>query len=196
MEQIIENIRKCEKCDLCKTRTQAVPGDGNLKAEIIIVGEAPGKNEDIQGRPFVGRAGKLLDEMLNKIGLERKDVYITNIVKCRPPENRDPTPEEKKTCSEHLDKQIEKMKPKVIVCLGRHSAGYLFEKYEIEFPGIGEAHGKTYKNKKGITLFPIYHPAAAIYNQKLKSDLEQDFRNLAEILKNKHEKNGSLLDYF
>jgi len=196
MNKIIEEIKKCEKCELCKTRTQAVPGDGNLNAEIMFVGEAPGKNEDLKGVPFVGRAGKLLDEMLNKIGLERKDVYITNIVKCRPPENRDPTPNEKKICSEHLDKQIEKMKPKVIVCLGRHSAGYLFEKYEIEFPGIGEAHGKAYENKEGILLFPIYHPAAAIYNQKLKSDLEQDFRNLIDVLRNNRGKTGSLLDYF
>lgn len=196
MNKIIEDIKKCEKCELCKTRTQAVPGDGNLRAEIMFVGEAPGKNEDLQGKPFVGRAGKLLDEMLNKVGLERKDVYITNIVKCRPPENRDPTPSEKKTCSEHLDKQIENMKPKVVVCLGRHSAGYLFEKYRIEFPGIGEAHGKAYKNKEGITLFPIYHPAAAIYNQKLKKDLEEDFKNLMGELKSKREKTGSLRDYF
>ena len=195
MEHIISEIRKCEKCDLCKTRTQAVPGDGNLNAQIIFVGEAPGKNEDLKGIPFIGRAGKLLDEMLKKIELERKDVYITNIVKCRPPENRDPTPAEKKICSEHLDKQIERMKPKVVVCLGRHSAGYLFEKYGIEFPGIGDAHGKAYKNKEGLVLFPIYHPAAAIYNQKLKKYLEQDFQNLIEILK-KTEKTGSLRDYF
>lgn len=195
MEKIIQNIRKCKKCGLCKTRTQAVPGDGNLKSEIIIVGEAPGKNEDIKGIPFVGRAGKLLDEMLLKIGLERRDIYITNIVKCRPPENRDPTPEEKKICSIHLDKQIEEMKPKVIVSLGRHSGKYLFEKYELEFPGIGEAHGKAFETKKGIVLFPIYHPAAAIYNQKLKKDLEEDFHKLIEIVK-KPKKTGSLVDYF
>jgi DNA polymerase len=195
MEQIISDIKKCEKCELCKTRTQAVPGDGNLKAEIIIVGEAPGKNEDIKGVPFVGRAGKILDEMLLKIGLERKDIYITNIVKCRPPENRDPTPNEKKICSEHLDKQIEKMKPKVIVSLGRHSGKYLFEKYGLEFPGIGEAHGKSFKTESGLVLFPIYHPAAAIYNQKLKKDLEEDFQNLIKILK-KPAKTGLLKDYF
>ncbi len=195
MDKIIEDIKKCEKCELCKTRTQAVPGDGNLHAEIMFVGEAPGKNEDIKGVPFVGRAGKLLDEMLLKIGLERKDVYITNIVKCRPPENRDPTPSEKKTCSVHLDKQIEKMKPKIVVCLGRHSAGYLFEKYGIEFPGIGEAHGKSFKTESGLVLFPIYHPAAAIYNQKLKKDLEEDFQKLIEILK-KTPKTGLLKDYF
>jgi len=195
MEQIINDIKKCEKCELCKTRTQAVPGDGNLKAEIIIVGEAPGKNEDIKGVPFVGRAGKILDEMLLKIGLERKDIYITNIVKCRPPENRDPTPNEKKICSEHLDKQIEKMKPKVIVSLGRHSGKYLFEKYGLEFPGIGEAHGKSFKTESGLVLFPIYHPAAAIYNQKLKKDLEEDFQNLIKILK-KPAKTGLLKDYF
>ena len=163
MNKIIEDIKKCEKCELCKTRTQAVPGDGNLRAEIMFVGEAPGKNEDLQGKPFVGRAGKLLDEMLNKVGLERKDVYITNIVKCRPPENRDPTPSEKKTCSEHLDKQIENMKPKVVVCLGRHSAGYLFEKYRL-ISRIGEAHGKRIRIKKN-NVIPIYHPAAAIYNK-------------------------------
>jgi uracil-DNA glycosylase len=183
MNKIIEDIRKCENCELFKTRTQAVPGDGNLKAEIIIVGEAPGKNEDLKGVPFVGRAGKILDEMLLKIGFERKDIYITNIVKCRPPKNRDPTPEEKKICSIHLDKQIKEMKPKVIVSLGRHSGKYLFEKYGIEFPGIGEAHGKEFKINENLILFPIYHPAAAIYNQKLKKDLEEDFRRLLEVVK-------------
>ncbi len=183
LESIITEINKCEKCPLAKTRTQPVPGDGNPNADIMFIGEAPGRNEDLQGKPFVGRAGQLLNDMLEKVGLKREDIYITNIVKCRPPKNRDPEKEEIAACSPYLDLQIAQIKPKVLVGLGRYASAYLFEKYGLEFPGISVAHGRPYKVDNlyaHLVIFPMYHPAAAIYNQRLRPTLEEDF----QILKN------------
>ncbi len=185
LEEIASQVKVCTKCQLCKTRTNAVPGEGNPRARILFVGEAPGGNEDVQGRPFVGAAGKLLNQMLEKVGLKREDVFVTNIVKCRPPENRDPEPDEKTTCSPYLDAQIDTIRPAVVVCLGRHSAEYMFTKYGKEFPGITKARGQAYKVDSlfgHFILFPVYHPAATIYNQQLRPVLEGDFRTLADIV--------------
>ncbi len=187
LDEIAVQVRTCTKCPLYKTRTNAVPGDGNPHAKIMFIGEAPGMNEDLQGKPFVGAAGKLLNTMLEKAGLERSEVYITNIVKCRPPENRDPLPDEKEACSPYLDAQIGQIQPHVIVCLGRHSAEYMFTKYGLEFPGITKARGQPYKVDSlfgHFILFPVYHPAATIYNQQLRPTLEHDFEVLRGLINN------------
>ncbi|MHA1860176.1 MAG: type-4 uracil-DNA glycosylase [Candidatus Asgardarchaeia archaeon] len=185
LESIAEQIKTCTLCPLAQTRTNPVPGEGNPKAEIMFVGEAPGKNEDLQGRPFVGKAGQLLNELLEGVGLKREDIFITNIVKCRPPGNRDPRPEEIQACAPYLDKQIEVISPKAIVGLGRYASQHLFEKYGLEFPGITTAHGRPYKIDNlyhHFLIFPIYHPAAAIYNQRLRPILEEDFKTLKETI--------------
>lgn len=169
------------KCELKKTATQPVPGDGSPSSEIIFIGEAPGKEEDKQGRPFVGAAGKFLAEMLNEIGLKREDIYITNIVKYRPPNNRDPLPEEKDTCREWLIEEINFINPKLIVFLGRHSMNDFFPAEK-----ISAVHGKLLIKKfNHINIrhfFPLYHPAAALYNGGMRETLMQDFKKIPKIL--------------
>ena len=142
------SIKDCKNCILCKTRKNIVVGEGNLKTKILFIGEAPGKNEDESGKPFCGRAGKILDKLLLSAKIKRSDIYITNIVKCRPPKNRDPSKEEINTCSIYLDKQIKKIKPEIICPLGRFSSKYILKKYLDISPEIGEVHGKIFKTKK------------------------------------------------
>jgi len=142
----------------------------------MLVGEAPGKNEDIEGRPFVGRAGALLEELLGNVGLDRDDVFITNIVKCRPPENRDPRKEEIETCNPYLEKQIGFFEPEVIVTLGNHATDTLIDK-----KGMKTIHGKRFEYD-GFTLIPMYHPAAGLYNPDLKENMEKDMRQLGDHL--------------
>ncbi len=154
-----------------------VLGEGNPKAEIMFVGEAPGQREDEQGRPFVGPAGKFLDELLQSIGLRREDVYISNVVKFRPPENRDPTPEEKEACLPWLQLEIAIIKPKVIVPLGRHALGTFFTDLNIT-----AAHGKPQVLNATTAVFPIYHPAAALHNGGLRQSLFDDFAALRAFL--------------
>jgi len=170
------------KCELKKTATQPVPGDGNPDAEIVFIGEAPGKSEDEQGRPFVGAAGKFLAEMLENIGLKREDIYITNIVKYRPPNNRDPLPEEKDTCREWLIEEINFINPKLIVFLGRHSMNDFFPAER-----ISAIHGKLlikkFKNIGTKYFLPLYHPAAALYNGDMRETLMEDFQKIPKILK-------------
>lgn len=163
--------------ELAKQATQIVFGDGNPDAELVFVGEAPGKNEDLQGKPFVGAAGKFLNEMLESIGLDRKDIYITNIVKYRPPNNRDPLPEEKTAFLPYLNQQLDIIQPKLIVTLGRHSM-------EVLLPGlkISQVHGQP-KRYKGRVYLPLYHPAAALYNGGLRQTLIDDFSNIPAALK-------------
>ncbi len=161
-----------------------VIGEGNHAAKFMFIGEAPGRNEAKQGRPFCGAAGKVLDKLLEGAGIKRSDVYITNIVKDRPPENRDPTPAEIEAYGPFLDEQIEIIKPVVIVTLGRYSMGYIMKKFDLEsqLEPISKAHGKTYKSQASygpITIIAQYHPAAAIYSQALIPTLERDF----EVLK-------------
>jgi uracil-DNA glycosylase len=160
-------------------RAQANPvfGHGNPKSEIVFIGEAPGQREDEQGIPFVGPAGKFLDELLGTIGLKREDVYITNVVKYRPPENRDPLPEEKELCLPWLQMEIAIIKPKVLVPLGRHALTSFFAKLSIT-----NAHGKAHKLTDGMSVFPIYHPAAALHNPGLRQALFDDFAALGAFL--------------
>jgi DNA polymerase len=151
-------VNACTRCTLSQKRTNAVPGEGSRSADIVFVGEGPGFHEDQQGRPFVGPAGRLLDELLASVGLDRKDVYITNMIKCRPPNNRDPLPGEIEACKPYLDEQIEMIAPKVVVALGRYS----FSKFFPDEP-IGKARGKP-RRWNGLIVYPMYHPAAALRN--------------------------------
>jgi len=180
-------IEACQKCDLWKSRNNTVAGEGNSNATVIFIGEAPGYWEDLQGRPFVGAAGKLLDELLWRVGLSRGEVYISNILKCRPPDNRDPCPLEVKMCTPFLDRQIKIVEPKLIMSLGRHSSCYILSKTgRKDIEGITRLRGKVYGvNVLGlrILVIPTYHPAAALYNAKYQVGLEDDFRLLRLELK-------------
>ena len=164
-------VHQCGRCALGHSRTRAVPGVGPANARIMIVGEAPGQNEDQQGEPFVGAAGKLLDQLLAGIGLSRGEVFITNILKCRPPGNRDPLPAEAEACSPYLERQLQLIHPEVVLVLGRHALARLLPGYD----SISRLHGKVIV-KDGVTYIPIYHPAAALYNSFLMAPLEQDFK--------------------
>ena len=189
MKPLADEIKACRKCGLWRQRKNAVPGEGNLGAVVILVGEAPGYWEDVKGRPFVGAAGKILDEMLSKAGISRSDVYITNVVKCRPPENRDPRTSEIETCTPYLDRQIKIVKPKFVVTLGRHAAYYILAKAGFETEGITKVHGRVYEaNLLGSEVFivPMYHPAAALYNAKYSDELDKDFH----LLKLRLERHG------
>lgn len=170
-------MRACTACGLAKGRTHVVPGEGNPQAEVVFIGEGPGFHEDQQGRPFVGPAGQFLDELLKAAGLRRNDVYICNVVKCRPPNNRDPFPVEIQSCSQWLDAQLALIRPKVVVTLGRYSlARYL--------PGqsISKVHGKPFQ-KDGLTVVPMFHPAAALHQASLRPAIMEDFGRLPQILK-------------
>ena len=177
-ESLVNKIKTCVQCDLCKTRTNAVPGQGSLTSKIMFVGEAPGAREDEVGLPFVGAAGNVLSGMLELIGLSRQEVYIANIIKCRPPNNRDPSPHEIDQCWKYLDKQIDLINPDLIVTLGRHSFGN-FSPGEL----ISQARG-TPRNWNGRTIFPVYHPAATLHNPRLKPILEEDFRKMKMLINN------------
>ncbi|MDI6800227.1 MAG: uracil-DNA glycosylase [Actinomycetota bacterium] len=177
LSELYEEIKDCMECPLGKTRTNLVFGYGSEKADLVFVGEAPGRNEDIQGRPFVGAAGKLLDKLLNTIGLRREDVYIANVLKCRPPDNRDPLPKEIERCKKYLFEQIRIISPKVICALGRFSAELLLE----EPVSISKMHGRIF-TKDGQKIFPIYHPAAALYQPNNLSALQADFFTLKSII--------------
>ncbi len=176
LSELAIGIGGCQKCDLAKTRTRAVPGEGNPNADIVFIGEGPGFHEDQQARPFVGAAGKFLDELLASIGLKRSDVFICNVLKCRPPSNRDPLPTEIATCKPWLDEQIETISPRVIVTLGRFS----MSRY---FPGqaISKIHGQPRK-LGDVTIVPMYHPAAALHQGSLRKTIEYDFRKLPGVL--------------
>lgn len=176
LEEIAQLVRNCTDCPLHEGRTNAVPGEGAADADIMFIGEAPGYQEDRQGRPFVGPAGQFLDELLVSIGLSREQVYITNLVKSRPPQNRDPRPDEISACSKYLDRQIELIDPDLIVTLGRFSLARYF-------PGesISRAHGKL-RQKDGRYVYPIMHPAAGLHRQELRSVIIQDFKAIPEIL--------------
>lgn len=199
---LVDEIMNCKKCELHKYRKNAVPGEGSLNSHIIFVGEAPGAQEDEVGRPFVGAAGKLLTELIHGIGLKREEIYITNIVKCRPPGNRDPEDLEIEACSPYLLRQIMLIKPKVIIALGRHSAKYLFTKAGLSWRNMSTMHGKVYDAMilgLRVKLIATYHPAAALYNPNLRSILQDDFVIIGrEIRKTLHEDTGrkTLLDYF
>jgi len=197
LEKIADEVRACAKCLLWKGRRKAVPGEGDINSLVVFVGEAPGYWEDAKGFPFVGAAGKILDALLTKIGLPRDHVFITNVVKCRPPENRDPKPEEVKTCTSlYLNRQIAIIQPKVIVTLGRHSTGYIFSKAGLELKareGITQLHGKVTQTtflKLPVSVIPMFHPAAVLHNPKYREGLESDFELLKRELKKRKYASG------
>ncbi len=169
-------VRQCALCELSRGRTNAVPGEGPANAEVMFIGEGPGFNEDKQGRPFVGAAGQFLNELLQIAGFKRDEVYITNVVKCRPPGNRDPLPEEIQACSRYLERQIELIDPRVIVTLGRFSMARWFPNDK-----ISAVHGKA-KRVGGRIVVAMFHPAAALHQQSLRATVEEDFRRLKQIV--------------
>lgn len=190
LDKIEKECKNCIKCDLSKNRTKVVFGKGNKNADIMFIGEAPGEKEDLEGIPFVGKAGKELDQLLNKINLNLEDVYIANILKCRPPKNRDPTKQEIITCTPYLIKQIELIKPKVIATLGNYSTKFVLAKLihndMKKIKGISTLHGQKFNIKikeNEYTIIPIYHPAAMMYRPKIREDFETDFNTIKEFIK-------------
>ncbi len=183
LDELDDRIETCTKCDLHENRTNAVPGEGPEDADVMLIGEAPGYNEDQQGRPFVGKAGDILTDLLNDAGLERDEVFIGNVIKCKPPENRDPTDEEIETCLPYLKEQIREIGPKLIVSLGRIAGRTLLDRAV----KVSEEHGKLKDIEFGgwsCKLFVSYHPAAALYGGGTREKLEKDFEKLGEIVKN------------
>jgi len=176
LTELYQQIGQCFKCEIAKLRCHVVPGEGAENAEIMFIGEAPGWHEDQQGRPFVGQAGQYLDRLLASINLKRAEVYIANVIKCRPPDNRDPLPTEIQNCRHWLDNQIELIKPKMIVTLGRYSMARYF-------PGksISKIHGTAHKNED-IIYYAMYHPAAALHQQSLKQAIETDMMKIPKLL--------------
>jgi uracil-DNA glycosylase len=184
LEQIATEVRACQLCKLCRTRTVGVPGEGSSTAEVMFIGEGPGFHEDQQGRPFVGAAGQLLTEMLRVIGMRREDVFITNVVRCRPPGNRDPLPDELEACDVYTQRQIAILEPKLIVTLGRYSMA--------RFVGQGpmrELHGRT-REWNGITCLAMYHPAAILRTPtpEMRRIYEEDFLKIPVILEQERRK--------
>ncbi len=177
LEKIANQIQHCTRCKLHKERTHAVPGAGPVDAEVLFLGEGPGAKEDEQGLPFVGASGTFLDELLESIGLDRETVFITNVVKCRPPGNRDPHVGEVRTCTEHyLNRQLEVIQPPLIVTLGRFALNYFFPDER-----ISEVHGQPRQIEDTVYL-PLYHPAAALYRGSLRSVVKEDFQHISEFV--------------
>lgn len=176
LTELHEEIARCTRCQLHRSRHNAVPGEGPEDAELLFIGEAPGFHEDRQGRPFVGAAGRFLEELLAGIGLRREDVYIANVLKCRPPGNRDPLISEIETCNPYLDRQIELIKPKLIVTLGRYSMARFFPDAR-----ISRIHGLP-RRIGGIICYPMYHPAAALHQPRFRKAIEEDMVRIPQIL--------------
>ncbi len=195
MKALELKIKECKLCELWKTRTNPVIGEGSLSAGIIFIGEAPGYYEDLQGRPFVGKAGQVLDELLHSVGLDRAMVYITNVLKCRPPGNRNPTASEIRACTPYLDAQLEIIDPEIIVTLGNFSLSYVFHRFGLKPEKISRIHGRVFTlgtvsgagagtgtGVRRIRIIPLYHPAVATYNPGMKEVLIEDFKQLADYL--------------
>ncbi|OGN92075.1 MAG: uracil-DNA glycosylase [Chloroflexi bacterium RBG_13_50_10] len=176
LARLCEEIAACRDCELAKHRTKVVPGEGAEDADLVFIGEAPGWHEDQQGRPFVGPAGQFLDQLLASIGLRREEVYIANVIKCRPPQNREPLPAEIQSCRKWLDRQIEIIQPQMIITLGRYSLARYFPN-----DSIGKIHGKPRK-LEGVIYYPMYHPAAALHQGSLRRTIEADMLKIPQIL--------------
>ena len=176
LDQVAAEVSNCTRCILHHSRKNAVPGEGPENATMMFIGEGPGFYENEQGRPFVGAAGKFLEELLAGIGMKRADVFICNVVKCRPPENRDPLPEELAACSEYLERQIQAINPQVIVTLGRYSMARF-----LPYARISDVHGKAVKVQDRL-IVAMYHPAAALHQRSLKPAIEADFARLPELI--------------
>lgn len=176
LEKVTAEVKSCQACGLHRGRKNAVPGAGSDHAEVMFIGEGPGFHEDQQGLPFVGAAGKFLDELLEMIGLKRKEVYITNVIKCRPPANRDPRPEEIDACRDFLNRQIDLIQPKMIITLGRFSMARYFPNAK-----ISRIHGQARKIG-GILYYPMYHPAAALHQPSLRRTVEEDMLKIPDLI--------------
>ncbi|MEM1517462.1 MAG: type-4 uracil-DNA glycosylase [Thermofilum sp.] len=200
LDEVAGRISVCTRCGLHKHRKNAVPGEGNPCARVVFVGEAPGFNEDLQGRPFVGAAGSLLTQLIESAGLNRSAVFITNVVKCRPPQNRDPTDEEISSCLPYLLEQLRSIKPSLLVTLGRHSTRAVHAIFGIRVDSIMSARGRISRVKAEwgeVVLLPTLHPAAALYNPRLRVLLEEDFRELRNLIEaEKGRSRGGTLDDF
>ena len=176
LERLHEQIRACTRCKLHMGRTHAVPGAGPEQADVMFIGEAPGFHEDKQGLPFVGAAGRFLNELLQGIDLKREDVFITNVIKCRPPANRDPEPDEIEACQGYLDQQIALIQPKIVITLGRFSMARYFSNAK-----ISQIHGHP-KKMGGVIYYPMYHPAAALHQPSLRGTVQADFSQIPQLL--------------
>lgn len=181
MSKIEQNVLHCQECRLYKTAKNGVPGEGNINSPLVFIGEAPGAVEDKTGRPFVGRAGKLLEQLLHKIGYKREEVWIGNIIKHRPPNNRDPVQDEIKSCAPYLSLQLKTMDPKLIVTLGRFAMHYFYKEGT-----ISKNRGQLVR-AGNYNIYPVYHPAAGLRNQGMMRSLEEDFMKIPEVLKNLEE---------
>ena len=177
--ELVEEVLTCTRCPLHLSRRNAVPGEGPLSADVMVVGEAPGKREDETGRPFVGAAGRLLDELLREAGLDRREVYITNVVKCRPPGNRDPSGEEIAACRGYLERQIRLVRPKLVIAVGRIAGSTVYSMAGLRWASTGRERGRIRRVRIAgveVALLTTYHPAAALYNPQLREELFKDFR--------------------
>ena len=177
LTHVYREVSECQRCGLGRSRTKSVPGEGPEDAAIMFIGEAPGFHEDQQGRPFVGAAGHFLEQLLASIGMTRRDVYICNVIKCRPPGNRDPLPDEIQACAGYLERQVALIKPRLIVTLGRYSMAKYFPQ-----ASISKIHGQAQK-MGGVLVLPMYHPAAALHQPRYKADIEADFLKILALLK-------------
>ena len=185
IKKVYNFVKNCKRCILFKTRNNLVFGEGSLDSKIIFIGEAPGYNEDKQGRPFIGRAGKIFDELLDSINLKRNNVYITNILICRPPKNRKPLKNEINKCKKYLDKKIEIIKPNIFVPMGNIAASYILKKFGIKNDRISKIHGTIYQinyHSKIIKVIPLYHPAIATYNINKRKILFEDIKIIKKAL--------------
>jgi uracil-DNA glycosylase len=186
IDALNQEVFACRRCKLGESRTKAVPGDGCLTANIMFIGEAPGATEDKQGVPFCGKAGKVLDELLAVAGLKRRDIFIANILKCRPANNRNPNTQEIEKCTPYLDRQLELIKPQIICCLGNFAANYIMTKFNLaaKVQGISKIHGKIFISQASygrIKIIPLFHPAVVTYDMSKKPVLENDFTQLKFI---------------
>ncbi len=185
IEKLRKKIAVCERCRLHKTRTHTVPGEGSVEAQIMFIGEAPGRNEDLQGKPFVGRAGEVFDRLLSSVGLTRDEIYLCNILKCRPPENRAPLNDEVQACVGSLDIQIKVINPKVIATLGKYATTYIFEKFSLTQSNISSVHGKVLDVETPFgpkKIVPLFHPAVATYDPTKINILLKDFEIFKSLL--------------
>ncbi len=190
MEMLSEEIKNCKGCILHRNRENTVVGEGNLNAEIMFIGEAPGYYEDKKGRPFVGAAGRVLNSLLSSVGLKREEIYITNLVKCRPPENRNPTREEIRSCSRFLNAQIDLIDPEIICTLGNLSTDFILDRFGVfvqpQYRKMRYLHGREFAAKKGekyIKIVPFYHPAVAVYRNEMRDVLERDFKQFFQKIR-------------
>ena len=186
LDEIANEIQSCKKCELSETRTNTVPGEGDPKARVMFIGEAPGRNEDEQGKPFIGAAGKVFDRMLASAGLTREEIFLTNILKCRPPGNRNPTPEEIKLCTPYLDRQIQAIRPEIVCTLGNFATAYIMEKFGLKPERIGLVHGHMFgvdTLEHHFMVIPMYHPASVTYNPDMEPVLVADCKVVSDNIR-------------